>query len=81
MMRKIKKLTALMLAIVMVLAMSITAFASEVEGGDTNEPSTTPEAMVTHTSFIRSLQGYMMLKVDVFLISNGDRMEQVQKTN
>jgi len=32
MMRKIKKLTALILAIVMVLAMSITAFASEVEG-------------------------------------------------
>ena len=50
MMRKIKKLTALMLAVVMVLAMSITAFASEVEGGDTSEPSTTPEAPAPTTT-------------------------------
>ena len=49
-MRKIKKLTSLILAIVMVLAMSITAFASEVEGGDTNEPSTTPEAPAPTTT-------------------------------
>lgn len=38
-MKKIKRLTALMLAVVMVLAMSITAFATD--GGET--PSTTPE--------------------------------------
>lgn len=48
-MRKIKKLTALMLAVVMALAMSITAFATEPEGGNEGDDTQTPPATVTHT--------------------------------
>lgn len=48
-MRKIKKLTALMLAVVMALAMSITAFAGDVNSdAGSNQPDSTPNT-VKHT--------------------------------
>lgn len=57
-MRKIKKLTALMLAVVMVLAMSITAFASgdvpETGDGNTNEPPANSEAAVQQPAITSS---------------------------
>ena len=65
-MRKIKKLTALMLAVVMVLAMSITAFAGEVEGGDTNEPSTNPEAPAAPTTTVGKTEGHTYQLYQIF---------------